>query len=110
MRTHARPLARSLAVIFGLLAVAVLSLPVLAAESGGGGGGEEEEAPTTTVKVEFEYTPAVTIPDVPPAEVEQPWTTKFLVPTGVALAAVAVFATVVQYFLRVVRTRYKVVE
>lgn len=104
MRTYARPITLLLAlVVLGLLA-----LPVLAVESGGGA--EEEEAPTTTVKVDFEYEPAVINPEVPPAEVEQPWTTKFLVPTGVALAVVAVFATVVQYFMRVVRTRYKVVE
>ena len=104
-----RTTGRSLVVLFVLLVLATLAAPVFAVESGGGGE-EEEEAPTTTVQVEFEYMPAVTIPNVEPAEAEQPWTTKFLVPTGLALAAVAVFATVVQYFLRVVRSRYKVVE
>jgi hypothetical protein len=43
-------------------------------------------------------------------EVEAPWTTKFLIPTSLVLAVLAVFVTVVQYFVKVVRNRYKVVE
>ena len=42
--------------------------------------------------------------------VEPAWTTKFLVPTGLLIAAIAMLSTVVMYFVRVVRTRYKVVE
>jgi len=92
---------------FLAVAVVVIALPVLAAESGGG---STSEGVTTTTQVEFQYMPAVTIPPQPALPADRPWTTKFLIPTGVALATVAVFATVVQYFLRVVRSRYKVVE
>ena len=84
----------------------LLALPVLAAESGGG----DDEPTTTTAVVDFEYQPATIIEPPPPAADDRPWTTKFLVPTGLALATVAVFVTVVQYFVRVVRSRYKVVE
>jgi hypothetical protein len=76
------------------------------AEEGGeeGATGEEEGAP-----LEFE-TPAVSIAEEPPEEVVQPWTIRYLVPTTVALAGILVFGTVVQYFLKVVRARYKTVE
>jgi hypothetical protein len=86
--------------------LALTALPAMAAESGG----EDEEETTTTEVVDFEYTPATVIEAPPVDAAEQPWTTKFLVPTGLALAAVAVFVTVIQYFVRVVRSRYKVVE
>lgn len=99
MRTASRFAALSL---LTLLLVAV-ALPVVAAES-------EEEDTTTTSEVAFEYMPATVVEPPPPAAEDQPWTTKFLVPTGLALATVAVFVTVIQYFVRVVRSRYKVVE
>ena len=90
-----------------VLLLSMLAVPAMAAESGT----ETEEATTeTTEAVDFEYLPAVVIDEAPPDPAEQPWTTKFLVPTGLALAAIAVFVTVIQYFVRVVRSRYKVVE
>ncbi len=88
-----------------LLLMLLAATPAMAAESGTG----DEEATTVTEPVAFEYLPAEVIEPAPVAAVEQPWTTKFLVPTGLALATVAVFVTVVQYFVRVVRSRYKVV-
>ena len=90
-----------------VLLVSLMAVPAMAAESGTE---SEEETTATTEAVDFEYLPATVI-DQPPADpVEQPWTTKFLVPTGLALATIAVFVTVIQYFVRVVRSRYKVVE
>lgn len=47
------------------------------------------------------------------AEAEEPvpaWTYRYLIPTSIALILVIVAATVVLYFIRVVRTRYTVVE
>lgn len=78
----------------------------------------EDPAPepeTTQEESELEgiqpgYEAAVPVEEAAPADAEQPWTTKFLVPTGLLIAAIAIFATVVMYFVRVVRTRYKVVE
>lgn len=68
----------------------------------------EEESDTEGIQTGYEA--AVPIEDEAEAAREEPWTTKFLVPTTLLLAAVAIFATVVMYFLKVVRTRYKVVE
>lgn len=94
-----------------------LSIPVLATE------GEQttdastgEQSTDTSVAAESEagagpsYTPAVTVAEEAPAELVQPWTNRFLIPTMAALAVILLFATVVQYFLKVVRARYKVVE
>ncbi|HVR32170.1 MAG TPA: hypothetical protein VMS74_05605 [Acidimicrobiia bacterium] len=106
MRSATRPAApRLFRLGLLLLALSVLTLPAMAAESE-----SDDDASTTTEVVTFDYEPATIIEPPPPDAVEQPWTTKFLVPTGVALAVVAVFVTVVQYFVRVVRSRYKVVE
>ena len=96
-----------------VLLVSLMAVPAMAAESGtesGESGTESEEELGTSEPVDFEYMPATVIDEPPPDPVQQPWTTKFLVPTGLALAAVAVFVTVIQYFVRVVRSRYKVVE
>jgi hypothetical protein len=102
MRTVTRLTLLSLLVLLMSLA----AIPAMAAEGGNG----DDETTATTAPVAFEYTPAEVIEPAPVAPVDQPWTTKFLVPTGLALATVAVFVTVVQYFVRVVRSRYKVVE
>jgi len=70
-----------------------------------------EETTTTTAATEGTFLmPAVSVPPVVDDEVEAPWTTKFLIPTSLVLAVLAVFVTVVQYFVKVVRNRYKVVE
>ncbi|MGH8873651.1 MAG: hypothetical protein ACRDVM_00115 [Acidimicrobiia bacterium] len=64
----------------------------------------EEEAPTITIQ------PAVPAEEPPPQQEEPAWTYRYLIPTGLALAVLAVFVTVVQYFVRVVRNRYRVVK
>ena len=81
-------------------------------------GASTEDAPAevtdTTVVAETNsesgYQPAVVVEPAATTPAAQAWTTKFLVPTGLLIAAVAMLATVVMYFIRVVRTRYKVVE
>ena len=52
----------------------------------------------------------MSIPDTAPEEQNVDWTYRYLIPTLLALAAIVVIVTTVQYFLRVVRNRYKVVE
>lgn len=54
--------------------------------------------------------PAVTVPDTAADEETADWTYRYLIPTLLALAVLVVIATTVQYFVRVVRNRYKVVE
>ena len=86
--------------LIGLLVVSA-ALPLAAAE--------DEPAPAEPV--EFgDYEPAVVVESGGGDEIEPAWTTKFLVPTGLLIAAIAMLSTVVMYFVRVVRTRYKVVE
>jgi len=54
--------------------------------------------------------PAVTVPSTAAEEETADWTYRYLIPTLLALAVVVVIATTIQYFVRVVRNRYKVVE
>ena len=54
--------------------------------------------------------PAVTI-DTTPAVVSAPdWTYRFFIPTLLVLAVLVVIVTVIQYFTRVVRNRYRIVR
>lgn len=69
------------------------------------GAEEEEAAPAGPVAP-----PAVTVPPEVPDDAPADWTYRYLIPTLILLAVVVVIATTVQYFLRVVRNRYKVVE
>lgn len=69
---------------------------------------EGEQAPETTSEEMIQ--PAVVVPPAADDEVEVQWTYKFLIPTGLLLAALVVFVTVVQYFVRVARSRYSLVE
>lgn len=75
--------------------VAVTSLPALA------GGQEGEPA---------EIVPAVVVEEAAPSEPVPDWTYRYLVPTCLALALVFCAITVVLYFTRVVRSRYKSVS
>ncbi len=54
--------------------------------------------------------PAVVVQPPAKTETTQPWTYRYLVPLLIVLALVTVFGTVVQYFVRVVRGRYKLVR
>jgi phosphatidylglycerophosphate synthase len=54
--------------------------------------------------------PAITVPAPTAEEIPADWTYRFLIPTLIALAAIVVIVTTIQYFLQVVRKRYKVVE
>lgn len=87
------------------LMVVLAGLPATAQEEG-----ETTETTVAEEQTEMPYTPAVQVEAESPLEPPPPWTSRYLIPTGLVLAAVAVFITVVQYFRRVVRNRYKVVE
>lgn len=57
-----------------------------------------------------EIVPAVVVEETAPAETVPDWTYRYLVPTSLALALVFCAITVVLYFTRVVRSRYKSVS
>ena len=93
-----------------LLPLLLLIGVLIAAFAPAVGAGEAEpvdEGPPVTTDVEpavvldlfFEEEPA------PP-----PWTYRFMVPLLITITLLAVVATTVQYFLRVVRSRYQPVE
>ena len=91
--------------LVGLL-VASVSLTALGAEEGDEGAADD----TTTTTVASGLTPAVEMggSEQVPADVD--WTYRYLVPTGLALAAIIVLVTAVKYFTDVVRKRYRIVE
>ena len=89
-----------------LALVAILALgaalPALAQEeTNKAGGGQEEPA---------EIVPGVVVEEATPTEAVADWTYRYLVPTCLALALIICVLTVVLYFTRVVRSRYKSVS
>lgn len=122
---------RFLAAVPALLAIALFSLPLAATtttgaettttagmESGttaattGDGTGTtgagtattEATAPAVTIQ------PAVPVDTTPPEQTNPDWTYRFFIPTLLVLAALVVIVTVIQYFTRVVRNRYRTVR
>ncbi|MDH3261342.1 MAG: hypothetical protein OEM84_10270 [Acidimicrobiia bacterium] len=55
-------------------------------------------------------TPAVKIVPQTPAEPEQAWTFRYLIPTSLVIALLVVVGSIVAYFLKVVRTRYRLIQ
>lgn len=98
----------SLAVLVGVLTLVLVPALVASATT------ETSEAATTETTVAETSapakTPAVSIVEEPEPEELAPWTIRYLIPTSIVIAGLLVFGTVVQYFLKVVRTRYKTVE
>jgi phosphatidylglycerophosphate synthase len=89
-----------------LTTLLVLGLPVLAQTT------ETTTADTTATTVASGPAPEPAVPAAQPAADTGPddWTYRYLIPTLLVLAALIVIVTTVQYFMQVVRKRYKVVE
>lgn len=95
-----------LILLVGIL-VAAFSLTVLAAEEGGEEGAGEE---ATTTTIDSGLTPAVPVDTEAPEEAQADWTYRYIIPTGLALAAIIILFTAIKYFTDVVRKRYRIVE
>jgi hypothetical protein len=97
-----------LLIVVGLL-VAGFSLVALAAEEGGAeeGGGTDEG---TTTTINSGLSPAVPIVEEEAAPELADWTYRYIVPTGLALAAIIILVTAIKYFTDVVRKRYRIVD
>jgi hypothetical protein len=54
--------------------------------------------------------PAVSVEVTEAPEAQPDWTYRFFIPTLLVLAALVVIGTVIQYFTRVVRNRYRVIR
>jgi hypothetical protein len=99
----------SLLVLVIVALVASFSLSVLAAAEGeeGGEGTEGGESTTTTVSG---LSPAVEVGGEEPALAQADWTYRYMVPTGLLLAALIIVVTAIKYFTNVVRRRYRIIE
>lgn len=109
---------RSLLAFLAVLAFLGSTLPILATTTTAGEGGTATtvaggatattgSGATTTAEP---IVPAVTVEVTQPVEAQPDWTYRFFIPTLLVLAALVVVMTVVQYFVRVVRNRYRVVR
>lgn len=97
----------SLMVLLVGILIAGFSLVAVAAEEGGE---EDGAADTTTTTIDSGLEPAVSMDGESPVEPQPEWTYRYLVPTGLALAAIIVLFTAIKYFTDVVRKRYRIVE
>jgi len=98
---------RLLAAALVTAVVTLLALPLGAtttSEAGTESGTTEATAPAVTIE------PAVPVDTTPAAETNPDWTYRFFIPTLLVLAALVVIVTVIQYFTRVVRNRYRIVR
>jgi hypothetical protein len=91
-----------------ILAFAALSvaMPALATDE------PEEPAEVAETPVQEGDAPEPALPIEPeePSEPVPEWTFRFLVPTAMLLGAVVVIGTIIAYFVKVTRARYRVVE
>jgi hypothetical protein len=54
--------------------------------------------------------PAVRVVPETPSEPEAPWTFRYLIPTSLVVALLVVVGSIVAYFVKVVRTRYRLIQ
>ena len=102
---------RLLAAVLLTAVVTLLALPLGATtgtEAGSQGGTETGTTEATAPAVTIE--PAVPVDTTPVPETNPDWTYRFFIPTLLVLAALVVIVTVIQYFTRVVRNRYRIVR
>jgi len=101
---YPRPMTR----LFRLLIVALLAgiiflLPAIAV---GSEGEESEDAEVAPISVDSGA--AIEIPPIDPIEAPDPWTTRYLIPTILALTVVVIGGVIV-YYLVAIKGRYTVV-
>ena len=103
---------RFLALLFAVFLVLAFSLSVGATTTTGEGSGTTGGATATTVGVTTgePIVPAVSVEVTEAPEAQPDWTYRFFIPTLLVLAALVVIGTVIQYFTRVVRNRYRVIR
>ena len=92
--------------VVGIL-VAGFSLVAVAAEEGGE---EDGASDTTTTTINSGLEPAVSLDGESPVEPQNEWTYRYIIPTGLALAAIIILLTAIKYFTDVVRKRYRIVD
>ncbi|HJS71391.1 MAG TPA: hypothetical protein VJ858_01570 [Acidimicrobiia bacterium] len=96
----------ALLLVVGVLLVSLSSTGLATEESGEEGG----TAGSTTTLVSSGLTPAVPIEAEEVTATPVDWTYRYMIPTGLVLAAIIVLITAIKYFTDVVRKRYRIVE
>ncbi len=87
--------------------VAVACLGVLILLPGAVAGAQEQPAPEPTSEQQGVPEPAVSVVPDTGADEDEAWTTVYLVPTALLIGAGTVILTIVMYFFRVTRARYR---
>ena len=103
---------RFLALLFAVFLVLAFGLSVGATTTTGEGSATTGGATATTVGATTgePIVPAVSVEVTEAPEAQPDWTYRFFIPTLLVLAALVVIGTVIQYFTRVVRNRYRVIR
>lgn len=103
---------RLLAFLFAVFLVLAFALSVGATTTTGESTGTTVGGTATTVGATTgePIVPAVSVEVTEPPETQPDWTYRFFIPTLLVLAALVVVGTVIQYFTRVVRNRYRVIR
>lgn len=99
----------SLVSLMLLALLALGSLKVLATEGDGGTATTVAETSGESEPV-GDLVPAVEINQDEPGETNVDWTYRYIIPTGIVLGAIVIVITAGQYFMQVVRKRYRIVE
>ena len=71
---------------------------------------QEEAPPEDTPALVDVPEPAVRIAPEAPAEEEPAWTFRYLIPTSLVIGLLVVVGSIVAYFVKVVRTRYRLIQ
>jgi len=97
-----------LLLMIGLLVAGFSHLALAAEEAPTDEGGGTDEATTTTIDSGLSPAVPVVVEEAEPELAD--WTYRYIVPTGLALAAIIVLVTAIKYFTDVVRKRYRIVD
>ena len=95
--------ARPTFAFFAILALLVLSFGTVFAQTASA---QETDSETPTNAPE----PAIAVPEEAPEDETPEWPYRFLVPATLVLGTVAVVGSIIMYFVRVTKNRYRVVE
>ena len=88
-----------------LAALVAISTPALATGESSTETDTESDAPAVDAP-----TPAIEIPKDAPEAIVAEWPYRFLVPATMVLGSLAVIGTILMYFVRVTKNRYRVIE
>ena len=69
-----------------------------------------EEEGAEAVPIDAGVEPAVVVTTPPASDATLDWTYRYIIPTALVIAVLVIVITCIQYFTRVVRKRYRILE